>query len=101
MTTDTNKSLRGYAKGVRYGHAGGHLRDPLDEALELEYEGKNWWEHFKTKDAALKHIGKLWHCTDIMPSRYSDVLREYNEKFRFLGFTYAQVVRVLRDHLVD
>lgn len=96
----SNETIKGYAKGVRFGHACGHLRDPLCEALELEEFGEDWWQYFGSKEKALKHIRKLWQCTDIMPNTYGDVLGERNEVFRNGGFTYAQAVRVLRDDLI-
>lgn len=40
----------GYAKGVRFGHAGGHLRDPLEAAMERGYGGDPWWSEFGSRD---------------------------------------------------
>ena len=94
------ETIKGYANGVRFGHAGGHLRDPLCEALELEYFGQKWWTYFGSKEKALRHIRKLWQYTDIVPNTYSDLLGERNEELRNGGFTYAQAVRVLRHDLI-
>jgi hypothetical protein len=59
----------GYATGVRWGHAGGHLRDPVCEAVERGYASRGmdpWWRAFGSREAARAHVGKLWHCTDIV-----------------------------------
>jgi len=97
---NTNKITNGYAKGVRLGHASAHLIDPLCEALELEYHGECWWTYFGSKEKALTHIRKLWHCTDIMSNSYGVILEEWDEKFGKGGSTYAQAVRVLRQDLI-
>ena len=95
----------GSAKGVRYGHGGGHLREPVLEIVEGLYaRDPRWWEvtgdasaRFDSPEAAYAHLGRLWHCTDIVPSRIRAVAEE------LLGDgtydTYAQLVRALRPFL--
>lgn len=91
----------GYAKGVRRGHAGGHLREPacvLVEALSAGAPG--WWKvddgtgvPFATPDAAYRHLGRLWHCTDVVPSAVRQAAEEIVGR---RVWTYAALVRTLR-----
>jgi hypothetical protein len=91
----------GYAKGVRRGHAGGHLREPACALVEgLSGGARDWWEvddgtgvPFRTQDAAYRHLGRLWHCTDVLPSA---VRRAAEEVVGRRVWTYAALVRALR-----
>ncbi len=93
----------GYAKGVRRGHAGGHLRQPVDDLVEALCDGvSRWWEvddgdgvPFGTPAAAYRHLGRLWHCTDVVPAD----IRQAAEDLVGDGpppWTYARLVRALR-----
>ena len=62
-----------------YGHAGGHLRDALLNALEYDdwwnhvevefYEDRDnrWFQSCSAKRRAQWLLGQLWHCTDVVP----------------------------------
>jgi hypothetical protein len=90
----------GYAKGVRAGHAGGHLREPLLEALD---EPRHWFDYFGSRLAARRHVGKLWHCTDILPGFARDTVLAILDLDVGLEqveppYTYGQLVRrLIRD----
>jgi hypothetical protein len=96
----------GYARGVRRGHAGGHLRQPVEDIVETLYKkDRRWWDvdagngdPFDSAAAVYKHLGRLWHCTDTVPntirSLAEDILGEGNY------FTYAQLVRALRPYVL-
>ena len=86
--------MRGYAKGVRFGHAGGHLRGPLVEAVEDWQTGriKHWSDFFESKEVAREHVGKLWHCTDILSG---DIRRLVSEEFDRPVGTFGQLARLL------
>jgi hypothetical protein len=106
----------GYGKGVFLGHAGGHLREPVLNALDEWYEGaiKNWWESkefgpenfydeqlgdkkLRNKERALKIVGKLWHCKDILPSSARDTAKE-SFNLDSEPMTYAQLARLLLEN---
>jgi hypothetical protein len=72
------------------GHAGGHLRDALLDALEHRYvDDPQWWNYIEIdfneegdsrwfqkcspRRRAQWLLGQLWHCTDVVPG---DVRRE-------------------------
>ncbi len=86
----------GYAKGVQGGHAGGHLTEPIIEALDDLQSGriKKWYDAFNSHDDARMAAGKLWHCTDILGSHIRSIVQDefHLEKE---PFTYAQLSRVL------
>ena len=64
-----------------FGHAGGHLREALLEALDypddwwmhveidftLERHNK-WWSQLSGRRRASWLLGQLWNCTDIVPA---------------------------------
>jgi hypothetical protein len=97
----------GYAIGVRPGgHAGGHLREPALELLEAICDDETrWWEvdsgngvPFESPEAAYRHLGRLWHCTDTVPGDDREMAED------LLGtdhvWTYAALVRHLRPFIV-
>ena len=67
-----------------FGHAGGHLREALLEALDyqddwwmhieidfnLERHNK-WWSRLSGRRRASWLLGQLWNCTDIVPRLYA------------------------------
>jgi hypothetical protein len=84
------------------GHAGGHLRGALAEALErgtdwwqyLEIDFHNdrdreWWSELSAQSRARWLLGQLWHCTDIVPG----TLRSEFEGQSVT--TYARLARLL------
>jgi hypothetical protein len=96
----------------RCGHAGGHLRGALLEALEYRWEGDgDWWNHIEIdfysecdnrwfagcspKRRAQWLLGQLWHCTDIVPGL---VRQELEDEGHNVG-TYARLVRLLAEDL--
>ncbi len=97
----------GYARGVRRGHAGGHLRGPACELVEAIWTGESrWWEGdngdgipFGSPQEAYEHLGRLWHCTDQFPSYFRELAQE------FLGrdgiWSYAILVRALRPYIAE
>lgn len=90
--------MRGYAKGVRFGHASGDLREPVLEAIE-EWDIrliKHWSDFFESKKSARKCVGKLWHCTDILPGIMRRIVSEAFD--RPVG-TYGQLARLLLEDL--
>ena len=83
---------------LRRGHAGGHLRDPLDDYLDSHMfkKTKGWYQKVEVdgeKKPIRWLIGQLWNCTDAMPSSNCDQLDLVQ------GSTYAQGVRALRSQL--
>jgi hypothetical protein len=84
------------------GHAGGHLREALVEALEY---GNDWWQHAEisfqndreqewwsrqsTRSRARWLLGQLWHCTDIVPGTLRSEFEGQNV------VTYARLARLL------
>jgi len=92
---------------------GGHAPEDLRVALKACIEDRNpgpWyealgdndllqfssptmqcrWDRMSIEDRGLWLTGKLWNCTDQMPSAYRD---------EDLGFTYATAARALRKEL--
>ena len=98
----------GYAQGVRYGHAGGHLREPVLELVEaLRWDPERWWdvadvegEPFQSPGAAYDFLGRLWHCTDIVPSSTRTIALSMLGEDRLVT-TYAQLVRELRQYIAS
>ncbi len=96
----------GYAKGIRQGHAGGHLREPALEIVDaLERPDCEWWsaatydgQPFGSAEAVYDHLGRLWHCTDVVPGFYRTSVEIVTG--RTVG-TYAQLARAVRTYLVD
>lgn len=95
----------------KHGHAGGHLRDALIEALEY---GDDWWRHveldFYREDhnrwwAALSHanrarwlLGQLWNCRDTLASGYHAEITDRDPWGNHV-FTYAALARLLAAEL--
>ena len=96
-----------------YGHAGGHLRDALLNALEYRFQDPgDWWNHIEIdftserdqrwlascspKRRAQWLLGQLWHCTDIVPSYVSRQFIESGEVEKEVEVcTYARLARFL------
>jgi hypothetical protein len=70
---------------VTSGHAPGHIRDEFETLAE----DRSAWPSPEMR----RLIGRLWNCTDIMPSMLCAELDEPP------GSTYAQGARSLRQHL--
>jgi len=92
----------GYANGVRAGHAAAHLRDPMNAALEdaAYSHGREWWTAWGSRESARELVGKLWHCTDVVPRSTRQAASEVlglNDEWA-VG-TYAQLSRRLRADL--
>lgn len=103
----------------KYGHAGGHLRDALLEALEygddwwlhvdvgFNHERHNrWWRRLSHRSRARWLLGQLWSCTDILPSIYHHELTDRQadedpELDRDFFFTYGTLARVLAKELKE
>ena len=96
----------GYARGVRGGHAGGHLREPaLDLVEAIWHRDANWWqvdagdgEPFTSPEAAYRHLGRLWHCSDTVPSTYRSLAEDLVGEGR--AWSYASLARHLRMYIV-
>jgi hypothetical protein len=105
-------------KEVRTVHVKGHIREALIESLE-ETE-KEWYRHYRSKAEALRVLGRLWKCTDIVDQStrgdFADQVQAFGcpplkdgetwrqpdrdlvdaaDRIRD-GCTYAQLVRILR-----
>lgn len=86
-------------------HAPGHIRDPLIEAFQ-EY-GADWWKAFASAQEAFRALGRLWNCTDTVPSDMRDDAAGWLElvgqaeeaKALRAGCSYAQLVRRLKPAL--
>ncbi len=91
----------GYPRGVRHGHAGGHLRKPVLELVESMYADKlggyagAWWSPFESPEEAYDHLGRLSHCTDIVPGSTRSMMMEMVDE-EHEPVTYAVLVRQLR-----
>jgi hypothetical protein len=99
------------------GHAPGHLRDAMDQAINNARRLDAWWEELADEDvlsfydpamqrqwAAMSLpqrgrwlVGQLWHCTDILPGELVDTLGLGDSS----STTYAAAARVLRESLPD
>jgi hypothetical protein len=104
----------------RCGHAGGHLRDALLDALQHRYpDDAKWWNHIEIdfneerdnrwfqkcspRRRAQWLLGQLWHCTDIVPG---DVRREVASNDPDLSDewqvgTFAELARYLAQDLTE
>lgn len=95
----------------KYGHAGGHLREALLDALdhtddwwkdiEIDFNfarHNRWWNKLSDKKRAEWLLGQLWHCRDIVPGV---VRREVASWFPDdpEPVTYAQLARLLKRDL--
>jgi hypothetical protein len=94
----------------KYGHAGGHLRDALLDALdhnedwwksiEMDFYRERhilWWSRLSEKRRAEWLLGQLWNCTDIVPSLTRRQVMEWFDEPE--PFTYAQLTRLLKRDL--
>jgi len=103
----------GYAKGVRHGHASGHLREPACALVESIYSSNYthdaaWWEvdagdghPFPSAEAAYRHLGRLWHCRDTVPGSTRRAARSSLDVGDDDVLTYSQLVRHLRGYITD
>ena len=97
----------GYAKGVRFGHAGGHLREPVLALLEaIVADDPRWWDvddgnggPFSSPEAAYRHLGRLWHCRDCVPGTYRSIAVDLGAEEE--PFTYASLVRWMRPYMLE
>ncbi|SRR6266536_2870961 len=95
-----------------YGHAGGHLRDALLNALD--YQGdwwkhvevdfiherhERWWKRLLPKRRALWLLGQLWSCSDILPSLYVTEITDRDPDGRHQFRTFAVLARLLAQDL--
>jgi len=79
----------------RGGHAPGHLRDALINALDQSFATESaWWEGLPGGNTeAQRLLGRLWNCTDIVPSTACD------ETDVRTGSTFAQLARFLKNEM--
>jgi hypothetical protein len=97
----------------QHGHAGGHLRDALLDALDyndewwkniqidfLRARHERWWNRLSDKSRAQWLLGQLWNCTDIVPNLARQEIRDWFPDDPE-PFTYAQVARLLARDLKD
>lgn len=95
------------------GHALGHLRGALMEALDAG--GKSWWNHIEMDfyDSAQQArwnrldkvnqarwlLGQLWNCTDILSGQGHDIVEEYDPMNDAKVTTYGRLARFLKHRL--
>jgi hypothetical protein len=92
----------------KYGHAGGHLRDALTEALEFgdawfehveidfnERRHNVWWSRLSARSRARWLIGQLWRCSDIVPW---EIRAQFEEDGQDV-LTYSRLARLLAKDL--
>jgi hypothetical protein len=104
MSEDMKKPKRDFR--LKNGHAGGHLREALAEALDcgtewwkyLEINFNNerqqqWWIDLSARTRARWLLGQLWHCTDIVPETLRSEFEDENV------ITYARLARLLMTEL--
>ncbi len=98
----------GYAMGVRRGgHAGGHLREPALDLIEAIWRrDPSWWEVddgdgdlFDSPEAAYRHLGRLWHCTDTVPAARRAMAEDLVGEDR--AWSYASLARHLRPYIAS
>jgi hypothetical protein len=80
----------------RSGHAPGHIRNALIDALDaslVSWTSSPWWKFLRGgKVEARRLIGILWNCRDIVPATLCNSLDLP------VGRTFAQLVRILREN---
>jgi hypothetical protein len=89
----------------KYGHAGGHLREALMDALDhrdewwqhveidFNHERHNrWWSRLSARSRARWLLGQLWNCQDMVPSL---VRSEFDQD---VG-TFGRLARLLAEDL--
>jgi hypothetical protein len=95
----------------KHGHAGGHLREALLDALDHNddwwknitidfYRERHnlWWSRLSEKRRAEWLLGQLWNCTDILPGMAQSEVREWFSEDRE-PFTFGQLARLLKRDL--
>jgi len=99
-------------KYLKTGHAPGHIRECLIEALidhngdwwqnlEMDFMRERhqaWWDQASHAEQAYWLIGQLWNCTDIVPSLVTHAVSNWLETDRE-PTTFARLVRVLKADL--
>ncbi len=93
------------------GHAGGHLRDALlnaldhndewQENIEIDFDREEhnvWWSGLSERERAEWLLGQLWNCTDIVPSLTRTQVMDWHADDPE-PFTYAQLARLLKRDL--
>jgi hypothetical protein len=92
------------------GHAGGHLRDALLEALQcadwwnhvaISFNNEHhqeWWDHLSVRERALWLLGQLWNCKDQLPSISVEEI-ENRDPGANHNYTYSVLVRLLKAEL--
>lgn len=81
------------------GHAKGHARDTFCAAIEAFYHWRPGdplpMVEFEAREISLHEaMGKVWHCTDVLPSDYFDLVDHPP-----IRRTYAAMARFLRKEL--
>jgi hypothetical protein len=89
--------MSNYNANFRGGHAKGDVRDAFLSALEAfsKWNGRGPAPSVEFEDrraSLLEMTGRLWHCSDILPRSYSDLLDERPS-------TYARAARIIRKAL--
>ena len=100
-------------KANQGGHAPGHLREALIDALDAG--GKAWWKKIELElydDAGQKKwdrlgkveqarwlLGQLWNCTDILGGNGHDIVEEYDSRNDAKVTTYGRLARFLKPKL--
>jgi len=95
---------------VKTGHAPGHIRECLLNALDIQAD---WWKNLEMdflrdsdqrwwdKASPLRHahwiIEQLWHCADIVPGLERRSVMDWLADQEY--FTYSQLVRALKEDL--
>jgi len=81
------------------------IRAPIIKAFDAATANNNeWWQNFQSPDDALKSLGRLWKCPDIVPGKTVEQASKWLQSKRHeeLGrfYTYARFVRHLRPVLL-
>jgi len=93
---------------AKTGHAPGHLRECLLNALEhgenwinnlemdfLRKRHQRWWDEASPTERARWLLGQLWSCNDIVPSLARSDVRDWLDQDRE-HFSFASLARALK-----
>ena len=96
---------------LKTGHAPGHLRECLLNALEhdgdwfnhlemdfLRERHQRWWNQASPSERALWLLGQLWSCNDVVPSLTRSMVRDWLDQDRE-HFSFATLARALKKDL--